>query len=96
MISIGISIPFLIFGYLIYVKEKFNLINDFTEQKKKGFVTDAYAKRIGFIELITGIVCCVYGGICLMLRVGTKGIFGTVLICAVAIAILALIMGKKY
>lgn len=75
---------------LSIAKEKFNLINNFTEQKKKDLVTDTYAKRVGFDELITGIVCSVYGVICQMLRVGTKSIFGTILICTVAIVSLAL------
>ena len=56
IISISLGIIFLIFGYLIYVKEKYDLINDFTEQKKKGLSAYAYARRVGIIELFTGIV----------------------------------------
>lgn len=95
IISISLGIIFLIFGYLIYVKEKYDLINDFTEQKKKGLSAYAYARRVGFIELVTGIVINVYGVIGLITRIPASGIAGTVIICLCAIIALVINERKK-
>ena len=82
-------------GYLIYVKEKYDLINDFTEQKKKGLSAYAYARRVGIIELVTGIVINVYGVIGLITRIPASGIAGTVIICLCAIIALVINERKK-
>lgn len=44
------------FGYLIYFKKKYNLINNFQEDLKLNKVDESYAIRIGLIELIWGII----------------------------------------
>lgn len=44
------------FGYFIYFKKKYNLINNFEEDLKSNRFDEGYAKRIGLIELIWGII----------------------------------------
>lgn len=50
-----------IFGYLIYFKNHYNLINGFEEAYKAGRKTKSYAKRVGLIELIIGVVLILFG-----------------------------------
>lgn len=45
---------FIVFGYLIYFKQKYNLINDFKEDYKAGRKDEDYAKKVGLIEMIVG------------------------------------------
>ena len=49
------------FGYLIYIKKKYSLINNFEDDKKLNIYDDIYASRVGLIELIGGFVCVVLG-----------------------------------
>jgi hypothetical protein len=44
------------FGYFIYFKKKYNLINNFEEDLKSNRFDESYANRIGLIELIWGII----------------------------------------
>lgn len=50
-----------LFGYLIYFKKHYNLINGFEEAYKAGRKTKLYAKRVGLIELIIGIILTIFG-----------------------------------
>lgn len=50
-----------IFGYLIYFKKHYNLINGFDEAYKAGRKTKSYAKRVGLIELIIGVALILFG-----------------------------------
>jgi hypothetical protein len=59
LISVGIL--FIGFGYSIYFKKNYNLINNFKEDKKSNKFDDAYALRVGFIELIGGLTYVVLG-----------------------------------
>lgn len=52
---------FIIFGYLIYFKKQYNLINGFEEAYKAGRKTKSYAKRVGLVELIVGIILTIFG-----------------------------------
>ena len=56
IILILVGLAFIIFGYLIYFKEKYNLINGFERDFKSGRKTESYAKKVGLIELIIGII----------------------------------------
>lgn len=56
-----IGILFIGFGYFIFFKNKYSLINNFTEDKKKNRYDDKYAKRVGFIEFIGGLVILILG-----------------------------------
>lgn len=62
-----VGIVFIVFGYLIYFKGKYSLINNFVEDKKNNVYDDNYAKRVGFIELIGGLIILILGVFSLVL-----------------------------
>jgi hypothetical protein len=49
------------FGYAIWFKNNYDLINNFKNDKKNGKLDDSYAKRVGMIEFIGGMLCLVLG-----------------------------------
>ena len=51
-----LGIGFTLFGYFIRFRGKYNLINGFEDDLKHGRKTEKYAKRVGTIEFIIGIV----------------------------------------
>ena len=51
-----ISLAFLLFGYFIFFKGKYDLINGFAEDFKAGRKTEVYARRVGLTELVIGSV----------------------------------------
>ena len=55
IILIALGATFSIFGYLIYFKKKYNLINDYETNRKAGKKTESYARKVGLIELLLGI-----------------------------------------
>ncbi len=61
IILILVGLAFIIFGYLIYFKEKYNLINGFESDFKSGRKIESYAKRVGLIKLIIGIIFVLIG-----------------------------------
>ena len=61
IILIAIGATFSIFGYLIYFKKKYNLINGFEENYKYGRKTESYARKVGLIELLLGIALLLVG-----------------------------------
>jgi hypothetical protein len=50
---------FAVFGYLIFFKKKYSLINGFDAAFKEGRKTEAYARRVGLIEFVLGTVLLV-------------------------------------
>lgn len=60
-ILIVVGGAFITFGYLIYFKEKYNLINGFELDYKSVRKTESYAKKVGLVELIIGIILVVIG-----------------------------------
>lgn len=56
IILLMLGIAFTSFGYLIYFKKKYNLINRFEADYKLGIKTESYAKKVGVIESIIGII----------------------------------------
>lgn len=56
IILITVGVAFTIFGYEIYFQKKYNLINGFEEDYKNGRKTESYAKKVGLIELVLGII----------------------------------------
>lgn len=60
IILIILGTTFTIFGYEIYFKKKYNLINGFKEDYKAGRKTKLYAKRVGLLELIIGIILILF------------------------------------
>lgn len=61
IILITVGVAFAIFGYEIYFQKKYNLINGFEEDYKAGRKTELYAKRVGLVELIIGIILTLFG-----------------------------------
>lgn len=51
-----VGVTFTIFGYKIYFQKKYNLINGFEEDYKNRRKTESYAKRVGLIEFLLGIL----------------------------------------
>ena len=56
IITVITGLAFTLFGYFIFFRKKYNLINGFEEDFKAGRKTEEYAKRVGFTELVIGIV----------------------------------------
>ncbi len=56
IITVILGIAFSLFGYFIFFKNKYSLINGFEEDFKAGRKDENYARRIGIIEFIIGIV----------------------------------------
>lgn len=56
ILALILGIVFTIFGYKIYFKKKYNLINNFEKNYKNGLKDESYAKKVGLIELILGIL----------------------------------------
>ena len=54
LVILGLS--FTLFGFFIYFKKKYFLINGFEAAFKSGQKTEDYAKRVGLIEFIVGIL----------------------------------------
>lgn len=68
IILILIGLVFISFGYVIWFKEKYNLINNFQEDRENGKFNDSFAKRVGKIEFIGGIACFALGIITMFLN----------------------------
>ena len=66
VILITFGVAFTTFGYEIYFQKKYNLINGFEEDYKTGRKTESYARRVGLVELIIGIVLTLFG-ICVII-----------------------------
>lgn len=68
IILILVGVVFISFGYLIYFKEKYNLINEFEGDFKSGRKTEAYAKKVGLAELIVGIIFILIGIVVIIIK----------------------------
>ncbi|MBO5199684.1 MAG: DUF3784 domain-containing protein [Clostridia bacterium] len=56
IIAVITGLAFTLSGYFIFFRKKYNLINGFEEDFRAGRKTEEYAKRVGFTELVIGIV----------------------------------------
>ena len=61
IITVIFGLAFLLFGYFIYFQKKYNLINGFSADYQAGRKNEKYAKRVGLIEFILGIVLLAIG-----------------------------------
>ena len=61
ILFVVLGLAFLLFGYFIYFKKKYNLINGFEADFKAGRKTEKYAKKVGIIEFIVGIILLITG-----------------------------------
>lgn len=55
IIAVILGLAFTLFGYLIFFKKKYSLINGFEEEYKAGRKTEDYAKRVGLVEFVVGV-----------------------------------------
>ena len=61
VLAILLGLAFLLFGYFIYFKKKYDLINGFEADFKAGRKNEDYAKRVGMVEFVVGIAILVAG-----------------------------------
>ena len=61
IILLALGATFSTFGYLMYFKKKYNLINDYEANRKAGKKTESYARKVGLIELLLGIALLMIG-----------------------------------
>ena len=61
IITIVLGLAFLLFGYFIYYKKQYHLINDFQAEREAGRKDERYAERVGRIEFVIGVVLRVIG-----------------------------------
>ena len=54
VMAVVLGLAFLLFGYFIYFKKKYNLINGFEADLKAGRKNEEYAKRVGMVEFVVG------------------------------------------
>ena len=84
-------------GYLIAMRGKYALINNFIMQRNAGKADNAYARRVGWIELFAAVYFLLFG--ILALCINSTGFALTVLIIGVvlltAAALLNLFLGKR-
>ena len=59
--SVLLGLSFTLFGYFIYLRKKYNLINCFEADFKAGRKNEEYAKRVGMVEFVIGIAVLVAG-----------------------------------
>lgn len=59
--AIMLGLVFTLFGYFIYFRGKYNLINGFEIDYQRGFKDEQYAKRVGLIEFTVGVISLVIG-----------------------------------
>jgi len=61
MIAVVLGMAFTLFGYFIYFRKKYNLINGFEAEFKAGRKNENYAKRVGMVEFVLGIAILIAG-----------------------------------
>ena len=50
-----LGLAFLLFGYFIFFRRKYDLINDFKAEYEAGRKGEDYARRVGLIEFVLGL-----------------------------------------
>ena len=55
------GLAFTLFGYFIYFRKKYNLINGFEADLKAGRKNEDYAKRVGMVEFVVVIAILIAG-----------------------------------
>ncbi|MBR6207927.1 MAG: DUF3784 domain-containing protein [Oscillospiraceae bacterium] len=61
VLAVMLGLAFLLFGYFIYFRKKYNLINSFEADFKAGRKNEEYAKRVGMVEFVVGIAMLIAG-----------------------------------
>ena len=55
IIAVLLGLAFSLFGYFIFFRKKYSLINGFDAEFKAGRKDGAYARRVGMVEFAVGI-----------------------------------------
>ena len=66
ILAILLGLAFTLFGYFIYFRKKYNLINGFEADFKAGRKNEDYAKRVGMVEFVVGIAILIAGIVLIM------------------------------
>ena len=66
ILAILLGLAFALFGYFIYFRKKYNLINGFEADFKAGRKNEDYAKRVGIVEFVVGIAILIAGIVLIM------------------------------
>ena len=61
IISILLGAAFTLFGYFIFFRKKYSLINGFEAELKAGKKDEGYARRVGLVEFTVGIAILLAG-----------------------------------
>lgn len=61
ILAILLGLAFTLFGYFIYFRKKYNLINGFEADFKAARKNENYAKRVGMVEFVIGIAILIAG-----------------------------------
>ena len=61
IISILLGAAFTLFGYFIFFRKKYSLINGFEAELKEGKKDENYARRVGLVEFTVGIALLLAG-----------------------------------
>ena len=61
ILAVLLGLAFTLFGYFIYFRKKYNLINGFEADFKAGRKNEDYAKRVGMVEFVIGIAILIAG-----------------------------------
>lgn len=61
IVALAAGLAFLLFGYFIYFRKKYHLINGFEADYQAGQKDKRYAEHVGLTELILGAVLLVTG-----------------------------------
>lgn len=96
IIMILLALAFGFFGYMIAMRGKYELINNFVTERHAGKVDSRYAQRVGWIELFAAAYFLLFGILSLFLSNAfalTMLIIGIVLLTAAVL--LNLFLGKR-
>ena len=61
IIVILLGLAFALFGYFIYFRKKYSLINGFEAEYKAGRKGEEYARRVGMAEFVLGLILLFVG-----------------------------------
>ena len=61
ILAVLLGLAFTLFGYFIYFRKKYNLINGFEADFKAGRKNEDYAKRVGMVEFVVGLAILIAG-----------------------------------
>ena len=61
IVAVLLGSAFTLFGYFIFFRKKYDLINGFEEDLKADRKNEDYAKRVGMVEFIVGIAVLIAG-----------------------------------